>query len=343
MTTAFTTKQPAEGYSVSFDFTAALGVETISTVAITATDLSTLADATATILDATKQVNTDQVVNAYVQGGTTGHNYLITCIITGSGGSVFSLDGILPVEESAGLSELAGGANLTTLTDAIQEIIQDSAYTSANIASRINDAVNAIAAGIRMPNGEISPPLPDLFTINTVTTSTTLPYVSLPVNYQRNVVHIYDSSGNVFAPPRGGNYYSFNLFLKGVSNFNLTEAGSIYRVCVKGSKLYYQGIPTAATTLGLHYYRKATTMVNGTDEPDGIPEHLQLRLIKHYVCKEIFGEAIEDGQDNTGIGVKYHTGKFYEAMTDLVDFIGIDAAPRFYGGGDFEDAGACDG
>ncbi len=114
-------------------------------------------------------------------------------------------------------------------------------------------------------------------------------------------------------------------------------------VCVKGSKLYYQGIPTAATTLGLHYYKKPTTMVTATDEPDGIPEHLQLRLIKHYVCKEIMGEAIEDGQDNHGIGVKYHTGKFYEAMTELCDYIGIDAKPHFYGCGDFADAGACDG
>jgi hypothetical protein len=344
MTTAFTTKKPIEGYSISFDFTAALGIETISTVAITATDLSTLADATATILDATKQTNTDQIVYAYVQGGTTGHNYLITCIITGSGGSVFSLDGILPVEESAGISELAGGQNLTTLTNAIQDILQDSAYNNAKIAERINDAVDSIAAGIRMPNGQISPPLPDLFTMSTVTTSTTLPYVSLPVNYQRSVMNVYDSSGNVISSPRGGNYYSFNLFLRQIQNSALTETGSVYKVCVKGTKLYYQGIPTAAATLGLHYYKKPTTMVTATDEPDGIPEHLQLRLIKHYVCKEIFGEAIEDGQDNTGIGVKYHTGKFYEAMTDLIDFIGItDAAPTYYGGDDFEDLGACDG
>ena len=343
MTTAFTTKQPSEGYSISFDFTAVLGVETISSVTITATDLATLDDATATVLDAAKQTNTDQIVYAYVQGGTTGHNYLITCLIAGSGGSVFSLDGILPVEESAGISELAGGQNLTTLTNAIQDILQDSAYTTTKIAELINDAVNSIAAGIRMPNGQISPPLPDLFTQNTVTTSTTLPYVSLPVNYQRKVINIYDSSGYRIAPPSGGDYYAFALFLKRVNNFNLTEAGSVYRVCVKGSKLYYQGIPTAATTLGLHYYKKPTTMVTATDEPDGIPEHLQLRLIKHYVLKEIFGEAIEDGQDNHGIGVKYHTGKFYEAMTDLCDFVGIDAEPMYYGSGDYEDAGTCDG
>ena len=343
MTTAFTTKQPSEGYSISFDFTAVLGAETISSVTVTATDLATLDDATSTVLDAAKQTNTDQIVYAYVQGGTSGHNYLITCLIAGSLGSVFSLDGVLPVESSAGVAALAGGQNLNTLTNAIQEILQDDAYTNTKVESLINDAVTAIAAGIRMPNGGISPPLPDLFTISTVTTVLGVAYVSLPVNYQRGLMNVYDSSGVRISHPRGGDYYSFNLFLRQANHKALLETGSVYMVCVKGSKLYYQGIPTTATTLGVHYYKRPTPMVTATDEPDGIPEHLQLRLIKHYVCKEIYGEAIEDGQDNHGIGVKYHTGKFYEAMTELCDYIGIDAKPHFYGCGDFADAGACDG
>jgi hypothetical protein len=83
-------------------------------------------------------------------------------------------------------------------------------------------------------------------------------------------------------------------------------------------------------------------MAGDADCPDGIPEHLQMRLIKHYCCKEIFGEAIEDGQDNTGIGTKYHSMKFIEAMTDLCDFVGIDAEPQYYGEGGSEDRGVCD-
>jgi hypothetical protein len=55
------------------------------------------------------------------------------------------------------------------------------------------------------------------------------------------------------------------------------------------------------------------------------------------------GEKIEDGQDNTGIGTKYHTAKFFEAMTDLIDFIGItDASPMYYGEGGYEDRGIVD-
>jgi len=341
MTTAFTSKQPSESFSVSFDFTAVLGTENISSITITATDLSTLEDVTAVILDATKQANTDKIVYAYVQGGTSGHNYLITCLIAGSLGNVFSLDGILPVEESAGLTELPGGPNLATLVNTIQDILQDSAYTNDSIVEKINNAVVSIAAGIRMPDGMISPPLPALYTYQAVST-TTNNYVTMPINYQRKLFQVIDSSGNTISPPRSGDYYSFARFLRQASDKTLAETGSVYRVCLQGRKLFYQGIPSAAETLGLHYYRRPVLMVKDTDEPDGLPEHLQERLIKHYVCKEIFGEALEDGQDNKGVGVKYHTAKFYEAMTDLIDFIGIDGEPQYYGRDDFFDAGACD-
>lgn len=228
-----------------------------------------------------------------------------------------------------------GNINLGALMSKIHSVVQDPAFYGTDLIERINDAVSAISAGIRMPDGLTSPPLPDLYTSSIVETTASA-YVSLPDNYQRNVFNVYDSSG--FRISR----YSFHKFLNRCSDKALDESGSVYMVSVKGSKLYYQGIPTAAQTLGIHYYRKPVAMATDADEPDGIPEHLCLPLIKHYVCKEIFGEALEDGQDNVGQGVKYHTAKFYQAMTDLVDFIGIDATPTYYGGDDFEDAGACD-
>lgn len=233
-------------------------------------------------------------------------------------------------------------STLSTLISAIREVIQDNSYTDVSLTNRINEAIKQIAAGVRMPDGQISPPLPDLYAFGTVNTSTTLPYISLPANYQRKVLYIYDSSNFKISPPKGGNYYAFALFLTQIQNMGLTETGSIYRIAVKGTKLYYQGIPSASTTLGVHYYRQPVDLALDGDIPDGIPDHLQTKLIKHHVCKEIFGEAIEDGQDNTAHGTKYHTAKFFEAMTDLCDFVGIDAAPEYYGADDSEDYGACD-
>jgi hypothetical protein len=230
---------------------------------------------------------------------------------------------------------------LSTLSEAISDIIQDSSFTST-INKRINDARVAIAGGIYMPDKSISPPLPDLYKYGTVDTSTTLPYVSLPSDYQRKVTMIVDSAGVRYSPPPGGDYYAFKLFLNNASDKTLAETGSIYRVAIKGNKLYYQGIPTAAETIGLHYYSRPVDLAVDGDIPEELPEHLQLRLIKHYVCKEIFGEMIEDGQDNAGVGVKYHTGKFMEAMLELVEFIGTDGEPQYYGDDCSQDGGVCD-
>lgn len=231
---------------------------------------------------------------------------------------------------------------LSALLTVITKIIQDAAYTEEVLTDKINSAVSMIAAGIRMPNGQISPPLPDLYKYAVVNTDTSLPHVSLPADYQRSVFNICDDTLYQILAPRGGDYYSFSKFLKQVNKLDLSETGEIYRVCVKGTQLYYQGIPSTAVPLGVHYYRKPVAMTDDDDVPDGIPEHLQERLVKHYVVKEVFGEAIEDGQDNSGIGTKYHTTKFFEAMTDLCDFIGIDASPEYYGSDAGEDRGICD-
>ena len=225
---------------------------------------------------------------------------------------------------------------------AITSIIQDKAFDETVIIAKMNNAVSRIAAGIRMPNGEVSPPLPDLYTYDTVVTVTTGSSVSLPANYQRKVFQIYDDTGNKILPPNGGDYYSFSLFMRQVNNMNLAEAGEVYRVCVKGTKLLYQGIPSAAYTLGIHYYRKPVDMATDDAPPDGIPEHLQLDLVKHYVLMNLYGEAIEDGQDNRGIGTKYHAERFFSTMVDLIDFIGRDEEPVYYGQESGEDRGICD-
>jgi len=224
---------------------------------------------------------------------------------------------------------LSGLKTILCGSDGTQGILQDSSYYS-DISTRINDAVEAIAAGVRMPEGIISPPLPDLYDTDTVDTSTTNPYVSLPSDYQRHLFMVADSNGDQILSPRGGGYYSFALFLKQARRMDLAQAGSIDRACVKGSRLYYQDIPSEAKTLTLHFYREPTAMSGDSDEPDGIPGHLQKRLIQHYVCKEIFGEGIEDSDESRGAGLKYHTAKFFEAMTDLIDFVGIDSEPEYF-------------
>ena len=230
---------------------------------------------------------------------------------------------------------------LSTLTTSIENIIQDTSVT--DLVTRINDCVSMIAAGIRMSDGQISPPLPDLYSMSSIDT-TLIAYADLPPTYQRNVVMVVDSNGNRISGPRGGGYSSFRLFLNQISKKNLSESGDVYVVCVKGSKLYYQGIPSIAKPLTIHFYRLPVDMELFNSVPDGIPAHLQHRLIVHWVCGNFFGEGVEDGENSNKMGHDYHLNKFYTAMIDLVDFIGIDAEPTYYMGGSdiFNDGAVCD-
>ena len=225
-------------------------------------------------------------------------------------------------------------------SDGTQGIIQDSSYYSS-ATSRINDAVTAIAAGVRMPNGQISPPSPLLYDTDTVATATDAPYKALPSDYQRGLMMVVNENGHQIYPPQGGDYYSFALFLSRATKKDLSQAGSVSVVCVQGDRLYYQGIPSSPYDLTVMFYRAPVDLADDDDAIDAFPDHLATRLIQHYVAREIFGQ-VEDGQDNLAVGFKYHTGRFFEAMQDYIDWAGIDEIPQYYSAGLSIDLGVCD-
>lgn len=210
-------------------------------------------------------------------------------------------------------------------------VLQDPAYLDLSLDDRINDAVSSIAAGIRMPDGSVSPVLPDLYQTDTVATTVNA-YADLPATYQRNLFYVSDSNGYRIAAPTDGGYYDFVLFLNGCYKKDLSETGTVYVACVKGSKIYYQGIPSASANLTVNYYRKPVDMSADDSTPDGIPDHLQSRLIKHYVARELFGETVKIDK-TTQFKLTYHENEFYKAMQDLIDFVGEnDNEPMYYGG-----------
>lgn len=113
MSVTFRSKQPAEKWPISFDFAATLGVNTIASVtSIIALDELDNSNVSTTVLDSALQTNTTTVVYTYVRAGTSGHRYIITCIIAGSDGSIHELEGILPV--AATPSSVSGGTRCVT-------------------------------------------------------------------------------------------------------------------------------------------------------------------------------------------------------------------------------------
>jgi len=226
-------------------------------------------------------------------------------------------------------------ATLLEIHNAIEQITRFDQLEPEDIDSLINNAVTRISAGVSLPDGRITPPLPDLFSSATVATATDAAYKTLGATYQRNLFMVSDSNDDLVRPPRGGDYYSFNMFLRGARYKDLSESGSIYMCCVKGSNLYYQGIPSTSENLLTYFYRKPVDMTDNSDTPDGIPDPFQLDLLKHFVCMDIYGKYV--GQDlKAQTGDKflrrydYHRQKVNILLFDMVAFIGEEGEPHYF-------------
>jgi len=155
-----------------------------------------------------------------------------------------------------------------------------SSITASDIRNYLNRAVRHIATGIRVPGlSVVTRPLPDLFTIGTVDTSVDS-FVSLPDNYGREVQFVANSDHVEIE-----RYDTFGELSRIYPNIN--DAGSVNAVAIKGSVLHYRKLPDTPETLTIHYYRQPVDMSEHTDEPDGVPSHLQEDLLCNYAMVEV--------------------------------------------------------
>lgn len=213
-------------------------------------------------------------------------------------------------------------ASLSDLVSRVSALIQDSTFSDDDIASALNRSLIRIAGGVMLPNGGISPPLPELYTTGAVTTDTAAAYVALPTSYQRDVVMVYSSAQDV----RLRLLPSFRFFLRQWEG-GLDEGGSIIDVAVNGRNLWYQPVPSVADTLTVHFHRAPSTLSDDADEPEGIPAHLHYDLLVNDVCREIY-ESIEDGLDGRPVNTEKHLALFERALSALVFFVGNDGVPE---------------
>jgi hypothetical protein len=203
---------------------------------------------------------------------------------------------------------------LSELVDAVELVIQDSSFSEATIISYLNEAQNEVSGGVQSTLGSwLIPPLPDLLTIDTISTSTDYAYVSMPSDFQRNlqlVVSAEDTEIDIA-----------NSFLEFTETYPaLNKAGSVVECCEFGSQFYYQGIPTTSVDLTIHYYKVPTDMADDTDEPDGIPNHLHRGLLINHACWKFF-ELIEDGISGPGVNTEKYMNLFLHAARTLELFI----------------------
>jgi len=203
-----------------------------------------------------------------------------------------------------------------TLISRTNTLVDDtSLYTS--LGGFINQGVSEIAGGIPslldgitdpLPNS-LTPPLPDLFTIDTVSTSTSAAYVDMPDDFQRDLQFAASATGSEIDIAES--------FIEFVETYPLLDkSGRITEVIEHGNKLYYQGIPTVSEEVTLHYYRKPVDMVADVDTPDGIPEHLQISLLVNFAAWKAH-EHLEDGVEGETPNTLKFKNNFLEAMRTL--------------------------
>lgn len=138
-------KQPSESYYISFDFTAWLGSETVSSAVVVATDLADGSVVTSTVTTAGSQSIVSPHVYVWVKAGTSGHNYNIACTATCSAGSVYELDAVLPVLTVPGTPSVEP----VTLTEAKLHLRLATTATLAEAYTSEDDLLNDLIQAAR--------------------------------------------------------------------------------------------------------------------------------------------------------------------------------------------------
>lgn len=198
------------------------------------------------------------------------------------------------------------------LKDKANTIVEDTSLT-ASLGGFINQGVFEIAGGMPslldgisnpLPNS-LTPPLPELFTIDTVSTGSGA-FVDMPIDFHRDLQLVVSAAGSEIDIA--------NSFIEFIETYPaLNKTGKISEVVEHGKVLYYQGIPASRELITLHYYRKPVNMVNDDDTPDGIPEHLQIPLLVNFAAWKAF-EHIEDGIEGEIPSTMKFKNLFLEAM-----------------------------
>ena len=145
-----------------------------------------------------------------------------------------------------------------SLVNDIKGIVQDTTFSYEDILAYLNEAQKKIAGGILIvyPDGTQvrSSPLPDLATTDSLTTSTTLAYISMPSDYDRDLYFLTSETNEIRVIVLSSlgellDYYPA-----------LDNTGQVRFGAIRGKRLYYQGTPSTAESITAYYFREPYDM-----------------------------------------------------------------------------------
>lgn len=204
-------------------------------------------------------------------------------------------------------------ATLAQLRTRLKQVVQDGSFTDALILSLFNEGQSRIAAGIQLPDGSLSPPLPDLLTSANVTATTTASSVAMPADFQRNLFFVYSTLNDDRVCERD------NIIPMLKADPAFTESGQIDFYTRRGGTLYYYQRPTSADTLVLRYYKKPTDLSTDASTPSALPEHLHYALLVNYAASTMFDMLERNSEKRKK---NFYEVEFIKAMVDLARFVG---------------------
>lgn len=198
--------------------------------------------------------------------------------------------------------------NLEEIRDEVKLLVQDDGFDDEAIDDYINQALMDSTWQLMLPS---------LKRLDTVTTSTSVAYVSVSAlegGFSGKLVRVYDSDGEEVETVS-----SLELLMD--SYGNLTETGDIEQCCLEGNILWYAKIPTVAETLTLLYYRNVEMLVRDSDVASDIPEFCHRPLLVHGAAWMMF-DVFEDGLDGAKVNTLSHRGHYEGGIVKVREWLG---------------------
>jgi len=194
--------------------------------------------------------------------------------------------------------------NYSELLREVKSVVADASPTIlVSIPDMINEAIQLIAEEAYLPS---------LKTMFTVTTNTSAAYTTVPTAFSGKLTYVGTSDGEI---------KRYNSVEELIREFPaMDEVGDVEGIALEGTVLWYQKIPSTATTLTCIGYNSPTALSNSTDTPDCIPEYLHRGLIVNKTAMLCYN-IIEDGMEAEKVNTVLFENLYQKSVAKLGEWV----------------------